>query len=289
MNRAIPAHETEQDQFMMSVKQHWIEIAAVAFHSHRAYGRGIVKLANTGDPKGYILEAQITDSQLKTAVMSYNPLATVLILCSVVKGNIFGEFVAEPAPDEASMIHKAQRTHKDGLYYGTTSTSLIRLADVKYYESILQIALEITEKLDSTITMPFRRDVLQLAVRLIGQSRTLYHLGSPSISLVPRLGRNKPAVDISSIASIFRTILETYLTMHEVFFEPKDDNDFNFFHSRWVLIGIHNVRKHTPDDVYKLFAPESVEPLWVDTIERMKNTLSIRRCFHERKIIMKEQ
>lgn len=283
MNTAIPAHEAVHDQVMKSLAQNWIEIAAIAFHSHRAYGRGIVQLSKTGDPESYILEAQIPDEQLKTAVMAYNPVTTVLVLCSVDQGNIFGEFIAQPAPDEASIIHKFQRTHKDGLYHGTNSTRLIRMADVKYYKDILQVALEITEKFYITITTPYRRDVLQLAIRLIGQSQTLYHLGSPSVSLVPRLGRSKPTVDISSIASIFRTIIETYLTMHEVFFEPKDDNDFEFFHSRWMLIGIHNIRKHTPADVYQVFAPESVEPLSVDATKRMKNTTQYQTMLSQKK------
>jgi hypothetical protein len=283
MNTDMPAHEAELDQVMMSVAKNWIEIAAVASHSHRAYGRGVVQLSNTGDPESYVLEEQITDKQRKTAVMAYNPLTTVLVLCPVAEGNIFGEFTSQPTPSEASTIHKLQRTRKDGLYHSTNSTRLIRIADVKYYESILQVALEITEKLDSTITMPYRRDVLQLAIRLIAQSQTLYYLGSPSVSLAPRLGGRNPIVDISSIASIFRTIIETYLTMHEVFFEPKDDNDFDFFHSRWMLIGIHNVRKHTPADVYKVFAPETVEPLRVDAAKRMKNTTQYQAMLSRKK------
>jgi len=283
MNTDIPAHEAKFDQFTTSVAQNWIEIAAVAAHAYIAYGRGIVQLSTTGDPERYIPEDQIMDKQLNAHVMSYDPLTTVLAQYPDSEGDIVGIFLMQPSPQVASMIHKAQRTHKEGLYHGKNSTRLIRMADIKSYESILQVALEITEKLHNTITVPYRRDVLQLAIRLIGQSQSLFHLGSPSVALIPRLGKRKPAVDISSIASIFRTILDTYLTMHEVFFQPKDENDFEFFHARWMLIGIHNVRKHTPDAVYETFAPEFVEPLRVDTTKRMENTTQYQSMLSKKK------
>jgi hypothetical protein len=272
MNTDIPAHESELKQVTMFLDQRWIEIAAVASHSYRAYGRGLIQLSSNGDLEFYIIEEQITDKQIKTRVMSYDPLTTVLVLYPISQRAIVVEFSLQPALGEASLIHKTQRSHKDSPYHGTNSTRLIRMADVKYYESILQVALEITEKLQSIITVPYRKDVLQLAIRLIGQSQTLYYLGSPLASPVPRLGGRKPAVDISSIASIFRTIIETYLTMQEVFFEPKNDNDFDFFHSRWMLVGLLNIQKHTPADVYSVFARGSVAPLRIDAINRMKNT-----------------
>jgi hypothetical protein len=286
MSTDIHAHEAELNQFMESAAQNWIEIAAVAYHSHLAYGKGIVQLSNTGDPESYILEEDITDEQRKIEVMSYDPLTTVLVFCPVTQENIFAKVTPQPpqpAPDVASTIHKLQRYRKDSLYHVANSTKLIRMADITYYESILQVALEITEELHSTLTEPYRRDVLQLAIRLIGQSQTLYHLGSPSVSLVPRLGKRKPVVDISSIASIFRTIIETYLTMHEVFFEPNDDNDFDFFHSRWMLIGLHNIKKHTPDYIYNVFAHEGVEPLRIDETKRMKKTTQYQTMLSKKK------
>lgn len=284
MNSTLSVQEEAVDQVVMPlIEQNWIEIAAVAFHSHRAYGRGIIQLSSTGEPERYILEDQIADQLSKARARAYDPLTAVLVLYPHAQETILVELASGTAPDAASILHKVQRAQKNGLYRDARSTSLIRLADVRYYESILQVALAIAEKLHTTITAPYRRDVLHLAIRLIGQAQTLYHLGSPSVALVPRLHGRNPVVDISSIASIFRTIIETYLTMHEVFFEPKNENDFAFFHSRWMLIGIHNLRKHTPDEIYQAFASESVEPLRVDATKRMKKTSQYQAKLAEKK------
>jgi hypothetical protein len=281
MNKQTSTHEEELKQLLGAQKL--IDIAAVAAHSFFAYGKGIVQLSNTGNPESYIIEEQITDKQHKAAVMSYNPFTTVLVLYPVAQENIFVKITPETSLGDASTVHKIQRTRKDGLYYGTNSTRLIRLADIKFNESILQVALEITEKLHSTLTLPYRRDVLQLAIRLIGQAQTLYHLGSPSVSPVPRLGGRKPVVDISSVSSIFRTIIETFLTMHEVFFEPKDDNDFEFYHSRWMLVGLHNIKKHTHEAIYNAYAPEEVEPMRIDATNRIKKTTQYQEILSKKK------
>lgn len=279
----IARHEHEAELKQVVGEQNWIAIAAVAYHFHLAYGKGIVQLSNIGEPESYLLEDQITNKQQKNEVMSYDPLTTILVLYPVAQENIFVKITPDPSPDIAQMIHKAQRTRKDGHYHGTNSTRLIRVADITFYESILQVALEIMEKLYSTITVPYRRDVLQLAIRLIGQTQTLYHLGSPSASLVPRLGGRKSVVDISSISSIFRTIIETFLTMHEVFFEPQNENDFVFFHSRWMLIGLHNIKKHTHATIYNAYAPEDVEPMRIDATKRMEKTTQYQDMLSKKK------
>jgi hypothetical protein len=283
MIAAIQSLGSGSEQFTMYVEKNWIPIAAVAYHSHQAYGRGILQLTANGEPESYVMEAHITNDILKRAITSYDPQSTVLAFYPVNQENIFGEFSLEIPPSRASMFHKIQRVTKDGIYYGTNSTRLIRLADIEYYEKIPQLALEITETLHYSIKEPYRRDVLQLAIRLIGQSQTLLSLGSPTAPLVPRLGNRKPIVDVSSIAVIFRSILETYLTMHEVFFEPKNDNDFDFYHSRWILIGIHNAKKRMSDEEYRVNAPESIEPLRIDATKRMQNTSQYQQMLLQKK------
>lgn len=281
MNKQSSTHEAELKQVVG--EKNWIAIAAVAFHFHLAYGRGIVQLSSTGEPESYLTEEQITDKQHKNEVMFYNLLTTVLVLYPVAQENIFVKITPEPSPELAQMIHYNHGTREDGHYHGTNSTRLIRLAKLTLYKSILQVALEITEKLHSILTVPYRRDVLLLAIRLIGQSQTLYHLGSPSVALIPRLGGRNPVVDFSSISIIFRTIIETFLTMHEVFFEPKDENDFEFFHSRWMLIGLHNIKKHTHEAIYNIYAPEEVEPMRIDATNRMEKTTQYQEIFLKKK------
>lgn len=281
MNEDTFAQDEEFKQIME--KQDWVELAAIAYCYYLAYERGVVQVSYTGELIKYLTEDQIVDEQLKTVVASYNPHTTVLAQYVHPQGDIFGEFLTQPSPEIARLVHQADRMNKDGLYYNKNSTKLIRTAEIKLYESILQVALVITEKLNDIIKIPYRRDVLQLAIRLIGQSQTLYHLGSPSVSVVPRLGNRELVVDISSISSIFRTIIDTFLTMHEVFFEPKDENDFEFFHARWMLIGLHNIKKHTPDYIYNVFAPQEVEPLRLSATNRIRNTTQYQTMLEKKK------
>lgn len=279
----LPSEQAEIDQLNMCIEKNFVEISAVAYHFHLAYGRGVVQLSDTGEPESYLVEAQLTDQKHKADVMSYNPETTVLIFFPVPQGNIFATIKPDPAPGLAQMILKAHATREDGHYHGTNTMRLIRVADIEFYESILKVALEVTETLNNMLTTPYRRDVVLLAIRLIGQAQTLYHLGTPSVALIPRLGGREPVADFSSVAGIFRAMIETFLTMHEVFFEPKDENDFEFYHSRWMLIGLHNIKKHTHEVIYNIYAPNDVEPMRIEATQRIRKTIQYQEILAKKK------
>jgi hypothetical protein len=71
--------------------------------------------------------------------------------------------------------------------------------------------------------------------------------------------------DFASIAVLTRAVLETYLTMFEVFFEPKSDDDFEFNHALWQLSGFIIRENHVPSDpafiALAIFAQKDIQAL----------------------------
>lgn len=54
--------------------------------------------------------------------------------------------------------------------------------------------------------------------------------------------------DFASVAVITRAALETYLTLFEVFFEPANDDEFEFQHALWQLSGFIVRENYIPSD-----------------------------------------
>lgn len=79
-------------------------------------------------------------------------------------------------------------------------------------------------------------DCEQLAAKLFVHCSTIYLLSKGTRVPVPEVGYTD-FVDHSSITVIARAALEAYLTLFEVFVEPKTDDEREYRHACWLLSG----------------------------------------------------
>lgn len=110
-----------------------------------------------------------------------------------------------------------------------TMGQYLELLDLTY-----QVVDSLKGKRSSDIRWP---DCQQLATKLFFHTSTIYWLMQGTRAPVPRSGRGAFFFDFASIAVLTRAVLETYLTMFEVFFEQKSEDDFEFNHALWLLSG----------------------------------------------------
>lgn len=83
---------------------------------------------------------------------------------------------------------------------------------------------------------PRMYDCNQLATKLFFHGATIYWLRQGTKAPVPQPD-GADFYDFPSVAIITRAILETYLTMFEVFLEDIDDDEREFRHAAWLLYG----------------------------------------------------
>lgn len=118
------------------------------------------------------------------------------------------------------------------------------------YLQLLNLSYEVIQSLKGKKTLDFRwPDCQQLAAKLFIHSATVYWLGEEGTKApVPYSTKGASFFDFPSVAILTRAIFETYLTMFEVFFEPKTDDDFEFHHALWQLSGFIIRVDYTPAD-----------------------------------------
>lgn len=120
----------------------------------------------------------------------------------------------------------------------------------KQYLQLLDLAYEVAQSLKGKKTPDFRcPDCQQLAAKLFIHAATVFWLREAGTKApVPYSTKGASFYDFSSVAVLTRAILETYLTMFEVFFEPKTEDEFEFNHALWLLSGFIIRVDYAPSD-----------------------------------------
>jgi hypothetical protein len=80
-------------------------------------------------------------------------------------------------------------------------------------------------------------DCQQLALKLFAHAATIYQLRQGTKISIPYSIQGVFFYDFGSVAVLTRAVIETYLTLFEVFFEPATDDEFEFNHALWQLSG----------------------------------------------------
>jgi len=108
----------------------------------------------------------------------------------------------------------------------------------KEYLELLELSFEVIQSLAGKPTEDHRLpDCQQLAAKLYFHAASIYWLNQGTRAPVPRSRSGTSFTDFASIAVLGRAALETYLTLFEVFFEPENDDEFEFRHAAWQLQG----------------------------------------------------
>ena len=118
------------------------------------------------------------------------------------------------------------------------------------YLQLLDLAYEVVQSLKGKPSPDSRWSSCQsLAIKLFFHATTVYWLRKASTkSPVPRSLGGCSFYDFSSVAVLTRAVLETYLTMFEVFFEPATEDEFEFKHALWLLSGVVVRENYVPSD-----------------------------------------
>ena len=128
--------------------------------------------------------------------------------------------------------------------------SIQQLSTKDQYLRLLNLTYEVAQSLKGKITTDFRwPDCQQLAAKLFIHSATVYWLGEEGTKApVPYSTQGTSFFDFPSVVVLTRAIFETYLTMFEVFFEPKTEDEFEFNHALWQLSGFVIRVDYAPSD-----------------------------------------
>lgn len=115
---------------------------------------------------------------------------------------------------------------------------LVRQFSIRHYKLLSSLLLQMINALEGVRPQDERLlGCNQLAGKIFIHAISIYHLyQGTKVSL---LYRNRPTdfVDFSSIAVLVRVGIETYLNMHELYFQVQTDDDFEFNHALWELAG----------------------------------------------------
>ena len=96
-----------------------------------------------------------------------------------------------------------------------------------------------------SVADPRLPDCQQLATKLFFHSSSIYWLSQGTKTPFPKpQGAN--FFDFASIVVLTRAVIETYLTMFEVFFEPATDDEKEYRHALWLLSGFILREKYAP-------------------------------------------
>lgn len=258
-----------------AVEKYWLDIASFAYTMHYQQGRGAVRLVETADDevtRDYVTLEQLRGTPAESDVANYNPNTQVVILYQVSDSHYVCEtFMEQPSPADATTLAARAAYYDNWQPRDITQPRPVRLPDVNRYEEVVEIANRVTQSLVGTLPV-HREDVLHLAIKLLGHARTIYRLSQEPNLLVPRLGDETPMVDIASVSSIFRIAIETYLTMHEVFFAPPTDDAFTFYHARWILAGFEEIARNFGENAFLHPQADLAAKLRQEHQDRMKST-----------------
>jgi hypothetical protein len=119
------------------------------------------------------------------------------------------------------------------------------------YLQLLNLTYEVAQSLKGKVVSDGRWvDCQQLALKLYSHATTVYWLRAAATKApVPYSMENGSSFhDFSSITVLTRVIMETYLNLFHVFFEPTTDDDFEYNHALWLLSGFILRENYTPSD-----------------------------------------
>lgn len=141
------------------------------------------------------------------------------------------------------------------------------------YLELLNLVFEVAQSLKGKIASdPYLPHCQQLAIKLFYHAATIYQLRQGTRIPVPYSTQGSSFFDFPSVTVLARTVIETYLTMFEVFFQPATDDDFEFNHALWQLSGFIIREKYPISDLeYQEQMVDSKEEI-EEIKERIKNT-----------------
>lgn len=117
------------------------------------------------------------------------------------------------------------------------------------YLGLLELSFEVVQSLAGKPADDYRLpDCQHLAAKLYFHAASIYWLKQGTKAPVPRSRSGSSFIDFASIAVLGRAAFETYLTLFEVFFEPQDDDEFEFRHASWQLQGFVLREGFVPSD-----------------------------------------
>jgi hypothetical protein len=118
------------------------------------------------------------------------------------------------------------------------------------YLDLLDLAYDVAQAIKGRKTADRRLPACQqLATKLYMHAASIYWLSQGTRAPVPRaLSTGTDFCDFPSIAVLTRAILETYLNLYEVFFEPVSEDEREFRYQIWLLSGFAVREMHRPSD-----------------------------------------
>ncbi len=123
------------------------------------------------------------------------------------------------------------------------ASSIFNLDDyLMLLDLLYQVAQALEGKTASDSRLP---DCQQLATKLFFHCSSIYCLRQGTKAPVPK-PKGAFFFDFVSIVILARAVIETYLTMFEVFFEPTTEDDKEFRHALWLLSGFILREKYAP-------------------------------------------
>jgi hypothetical protein len=148
---------------------------------------------------------------------------------------------------------------------------------VSEYLSLLDLVYDVAQSIKGTKPTDYKMpDCQQLATKLFFHAATIYYLRQGTKAPVPKaLVRGSSFLDFASTAILTRAILETYLTLYEVFFEPISDDEKEFRYQLWLLSGFVIREKYIPSD--PLMQVKVIQSK--QDIQNMRNRISVTKYF----------
>jgi len=118
------------------------------------------------------------------------------------------------------------------------------------YLALLDLAYDVAQSIKGKRTGDRRLpDCQQLAAKLFMHASSIYWLSQGTRAPVPRaLPTGTNFWDFPSVAVLTRAVLETYLNLYEVFFEPISEDEREFRYQIWLLSGFAVREMHRPSD-----------------------------------------
>ena len=233
------------------------QLAAFGWDSFQSVGRGAIVISwhysdvvEGGTTVLYVdlegLSEEYLDSdflpQVVAYVLTYDP-ATEIVVWIDDKGQDYlfriPTLISPPDASDVRMMMIEDQVH------------VVGNTDLLYYDDLIEFAYAVTFAAQDDIAKKNDdrlEDIQHLATKLLSHASTLSGLTQNHNMLVQRIPQGDQVVDFPSVIVIARTVLESYVSMFEVFFEPSDDDEFEFQHALWQLAGYVFAEDYPVDD-----------------------------------------
>ena len=110
---------------------------------------------------------------------------------------------------------------------------------VALYPRVLNFTYEVVNSLKGKKEADERKFICEkLATKIFLHASTIHHLRSGSNVTLEAYPNGSHVVDFASILVITRAIFETYLNLFEIFFEPQNDDEFEYRYAVYQLRGL---------------------------------------------------